>query len=258
MRGGRRGDRDVGTASTQESAKVEFGQSPCLTAARCESARAKPHARSFAPRGREAPPPGTPATEWPAGALPPHCRAAPPRFLQHILPSCPCLQHACTLLPRRWKAENPHRAAARRRKLHIPRPSASVGAHSFRAQKRLLFCKTTEAVIFAEGSRADKSNAFCYLLFPANAGFAGPPYAAMPSPLAGLAGAHSVSNPGFAPALPCLITAKYSPRVADLVTSINRSPQAAPFSRRIFNCRIFGQTPPEHPLYPVDFYRHNA
>ena len=32
--------------------------------------RAKPYARSFAPRGREAPPPGSPATMWPAGALP--------------------------------------------------------------------------------------------------------------------------------------------------------------------------------------------
>ncbi len=48
-----------------------------LTSVFCSSGRAKPHARSFAPRGREALPPGTPATPWPAGALPPRLPASP-------------------------------------------------------------------------------------------------------------------------------------------------------------------------------------
>ncbi len=49
--------------------------SPHFTASETQSAdphRAKPHARSFAPRGREPAAPGSPATPWPAGALPPH------------------------------------------------------------------------------------------------------------------------------------------------------------------------------------------
>ena len=58
------------------------------------------------------------------------------------------------------------RESHRRRKLHIPRPSASVGTHSFCTQTRLLSRETTETVRYREGSRAVESNASAYAFPP--------------------------------------------------------------------------------------------